>query len=76
MKVERTRERVRNDCFERRVPPPPGILYEYQKKGDTGEGLRMIIKTKGIGRPDGGGNFELGSITLVSVARQDYQVNS
>ena len=29
--------------------PPPGHLYDYQKKGDTREAVRMIIKTKGIG---------------------------
>lgn len=31
-----------------RVPPPPGILHDYQKKWVTGGGFCMIIKTKGI----------------------------
>jgi hypothetical protein len=28
--------------------PPRGILYDYQKKEDVGEAIRMIVKTKGI----------------------------
>ena len=47
---------------------PPGSLYEYQKKGDAGEGVRMSVKTKGLERRERGGSFELDLITLVSLA--------
>ena len=49
---------------------PLGSLYEYQKKGDAGGGVCMIIKTKGIERWERCGSFELDLITLVSVAPQ------
>jgi len=53
---------------------PLGSLYEYQKKGDAGEGVCMSIKTKGIERRERGGSFELDLITRVSLARQCWQV--
>jgi hypothetical protein len=28
------------------LPPPPGILYGYQKKGVVGGAIRMDVKTK------------------------------
>jgi hypothetical protein len=43
-------------------------LYEYQKKGDAGGAVCMSIKTKGIGRQERREEFELVSITLVSLA--------
>ena len=30
------------------APLPPGILYGYQKKGVADEGMRMVVKTKGL----------------------------
>ncbi len=32
----------------KRAPPPPGILYDYQKKGVERGGFCMNIKTKGM----------------------------
>jgi len=35
--------------LKRNPTPPPGVLYEYQKKGVARGGFCMNIKTKGIG---------------------------
>src|SRR5438128_12659120 len=52
---------------------PPGSLYEYQKKGDAGEGVRMSVKTKGLERRERGGSFELDLITLSVRSMQSLQ---
>jgi hypothetical protein len=39
----------------------------YQKKGVVDEAVGMIIKTKGKGKRDWGGKFELGLSTLARV---------
>ena len=35
---------------EKLVPPPPGILHDYQKKGVVGGAICMNVKTKEIGK--------------------------
>ncbi len=53
---------------------PPGNLYDYQKERDAGGGVCMIIKTREIGKRDRCEAFELGSITLNSLARDRWKV--
>jgi len=64
-------ERVRKDCMQRPrgVPIPPGVLHDYQNKGNMRRGFCRSVKRKGIEIAAVASLFELECATHVKSNR-------
>ncbi len=56
----------------RRVPTPPGILHEYQKKGVVVRGVCKSIRIGELEKLAAAGSFEMEFVTLAMIARSRF----